>query len=276
MSAALSAFESVIGGIARGFSSAPVQLGSVVLQGVEVPSELALAGQQKLVVHKLPGGDRVINAVGADPAAIALSGMFTGPFTSSRYSALDAMRTAGTPVQLLAAGQSFLVVVSRFSYTIQQRGAVIPYTIDLEVIPQLASSLSSAGTASYAGLISPDTASALAAVSAGLTISEGDSSLLAASSALTGLSGVATTSTGYVAGLGAAASALSACLTSNGTNLVAIADAALNGICSSAASLAAAVAAAGAIAEAVQAGSYINRALSGTSATGSAIPTVVS
>ena len=303
-----------IGSIARGFASSPVQIGSVVLQGVEVPSELVFAGQQQTVVHKLPGGDRVINTLGADPGPITFSGMLTGPATSSRYQALDAMRVAGSPVSLMAAGQSFQAIVTAFRYTFQQRGAVVPYELTVEIIPQLASAQSTAGTSILSSLIGSDAASAVTSV--GNTIASATSyvatlattaqsivgnvlpvaSLVGAGGALAGiqddltaasaLSGAGTSlgsSPGSLAAfttdLQGAGSGLMATIAGSGSSIIGIASAAANGIASDGSSLQEVTAQAGVLAGAVQAGGYLNRSLAGAASTAGQsqpVPTVFS
>ena len=307
----LNNIEAAIGGIARGFASAPVQLGTVTLQGVEVPSELVVSGQQQTVIHKLPGGDRVINSFGADPAPITLAGMFTGPNTASRYQALDAMRIAGAPVQLLAAGLALQAVVTGFRYTIRERGAVVPYELTLEVVPQLASVLSTAGTSVLSGLIGSDAASALTSITstigdasayvAGLTgqattilgdavpvaslVGAGGplaavSSSLTAASALTGtgasLAGSPAALGGFVTAMQGAGSGLMTTIAGADSSIAGIAGSASNGVCSDAASLQEVTAQAGILAGATQAGGYVNRALAGASSTVVAAPVVYS
>ncbi len=305
----LNNIEAAIGGIARGFASAPVQIGLVTLTGVEVPSELVVAGQQQTVIHRLPGGDRVINSFGVDPAPITLAGMFTGPDTASRYQALEAMRLAGAPVQLLAAGLALQAVVVGFRYTIRERGAVVPYEITVEIVPQLASALSTAGTSVLSGLIGSDAASALTSVTstigdassyvAGLTaqatailgdavpvaslvgaggplaaVSSGLTAASALSGAGTGLAGSPAALSGFVTAMQGAGSGLMTTIAGADASITGIGGSAANGVCSDAASLQEVTAQAGVLAGATEAGGFVNRALAGASTTGVAAPVV--
>ena len=309
MSATLSNIEAAVGGIARGFASAPVQIGLVTLTGVEVPSALVVAGQQQTVIHRLPGGDRVVNSFGVDPAPITLAGMFTGPDTASRCQALEAMRSAGAPVQLLAVGQAFQAVVVGLSYTIRDRGAVTPFELTVEILPQAANTLPTAGTSVVSGLVGSDAASALSSVTstignasayvAGLTGQAtailGDvapvASVVGAGGVLAHLSdnltaasilsGAGTSLAGSPAALGSFVTAmqgsgsdLMATITGADSSIAGISGNAANGIASDAASLQAVTAQAGVLAGATQAGGFVNRALAGASTTGVAVPVV--
>ena len=155
--------ETAIGSLG-GFGKAPVTLGGLLLQGVEVPSRLAVGGDQALTVHKLIGGDRVIQAMGPDPAPITLEGMFTGAGALSRALQLTALRDAGQPVRLGYAGVSLMVVIRPAGYTYQQQGAVIPFQVTVEIQPTVASTASSTPSA-LSALVGPDVASAVTAVS---------------------------------------------------------------------------------------------------------------
>ena len=70
-------------------------LGPVAFAGFEIPSSITLGGRQRLAIHKLPGGLRIIDALGPDPADLAWSGIFTGPDAADRARLLDAMRVGG-------------------------------------------------------------------------------------------------------------------------------------------------------------------------------------
>jgi hypothetical protein len=75
-------------------------LGGVQLDGFEVTAQIGFGGRQALTVHTLPGGTRIIDAMGADDHDIAWHGVLSGPDASDRARMLDSLRVAGTPVGL--------------------------------------------------------------------------------------------------------------------------------------------------------------------------------
>jgi hypothetical protein len=87
-------------------------LGSVFLDGFEIAARIAFGGAQALAVHKLPGGTRVIDAMGADDAVIAWHGILSGSDATDRARALDAMRVGGLAAPLSWDVFSATVIVS--------------------------------------------------------------------------------------------------------------------------------------------------------------------
>ena len=75
-------------------------LGGVVLDGFEVSEPIGFGGAQALAVHKLPGGARVIDAMGPDNGVISWRGILSGSDASDRARQLDAIRVAGLAVPL--------------------------------------------------------------------------------------------------------------------------------------------------------------------------------
>ena len=304
----LLSIETVLGSIGRGFASAPITLAGVTLTGAQAPSDFTVGGAQQVVIHKLPGGDRVINAIGNDPNRLTLAGTFFGPNTASYYTQLVSYRATGTPQTLSIMGQSILAVVVGFRYTLTQRGAVVPYSIELEVIPQLASTQSIAGTSALSSLIGLDAASALTSVTTtiagaatyvesavgtaqtivgevtpiatligvGGTLANVSDDLTAASAlsgSATNLAGAPATLSSFVTDMQGAGAGLASVVGSAGGSVVGIGGNAANGIASDAPSLADVTAQAGVLAGAVQAGGYVNRSIAGAaSAAGQATP----
>ena len=164
------------------------------------------------------------------------------------------MRDGAATQTLVAAGRALQVIIAACRVRYQQRGAVLPYEVELEVVPQLASSQPTDGTSSFAGLTTSDAATALAAVQTALVLGTADAGLTSAASALAPLSSAVAGSAAYVAALNGAGAGLSVSLAANGDTITTIADDAANGVCADAASLASAVEAAGLIAGAAQAG----------------------
>jgi hypothetical protein len=89
-----------------------VLLGGILLDGFEVDARIAFGGRQKLAIHALPGGMRVIDAMGKDDHDIGWQGILSGADASARARALDALRVAGDPVRLAWDVFSAMVIVS--------------------------------------------------------------------------------------------------------------------------------------------------------------------
>ena len=133
----MSGYLGVIAGEAASLllQPAPLIIGALVLQGYEVPSRITIGGAQAVTIHKLPGGGRVIDAMGADEGAIIWSGMFVGPGAAQRARSLDIMRAQGIPQSLSFGDYTFNVVVVLCEYDYQSRGAVISYRVRTEIVP---------------------------------------------------------------------------------------------------------------------------------------------
>ncbi len=87
-------------------------LGPVCFTGFEVPEQVAFGGAQRLAVHELPGGARVVDAMGRQDAQITWSGAFSGPDAADRARVLDALRVAGLPLPLSWDAFFYTVVIA--------------------------------------------------------------------------------------------------------------------------------------------------------------------
>lgn len=114
-------------------AGAPVRLGEVTFEGFEIPERLAFGGTQRLAVHELPGGARVVQALGGEPAPQEWDGIFMGPEALGRARSVDAMRRAGRPVSLTWHDFSVQVVVASFVAQFE-RVNHIPYAIACTVV----------------------------------------------------------------------------------------------------------------------------------------------
>ena len=173
-------------------------LGGVPFQDFEVPEQIRFGGAQRLAVHALIGGGRVVDALGDDAGEISFSGVFAGNDASARAQTLDAACALGATIPLVWDGFYYSVIIAEFaaSYT---KPWWIPFALRCAVVVDPAAALASL-VAPAASLISTD---------------------LAAASALIGLSGLpagvlgVTTSTG----LAAAQTQFAASISGNGAAL---------------------------------------------------------
>ena len=135
-------------------------LGPVAFAGFELPSSITIGGRQRLAIHRLPGGLRIIDALGPDPADIAFSGIFTGPDAADRARLLDTLRIAGATLPLAWDAFAYTVVIETFEADYRSPWW-IPYRIScavlrdevaavltaaLELAPSLSADLLAAGT----------------------------------------------------------------------------------------------------------------------------------
>jgi hypothetical protein len=228
--------------------SGTVWLGPLALRGFEVPDGILWGGRQRLAVHRLPGGARVIDAMGRDDAAISWSGAFSGPDAGPRARLADLLRAEGGAWPLAWDGFFFTVVVSAFRAEYAAANW-IPYRIACTVLRDEAAGLVEDGLA-LAGDVLGDLAAAQGFGVAGL------GGALAAAGAASALS------LGSAAN-GAAGAALADAAAAN-ANGIAVAEAGLPvAPAASAAALSAAGAAAGRLAALVGARGYVLRAQSG-------------
>ncbi|MCC6717365.1 MAG: hypothetical protein IT555_05730 [Acetobacteraceae bacterium] len=115
-------------------------IGPVLLEAFELPSRVGWGGRQRLAVHRLPGGRRVIDAMGRDDADVVWAGVFTGEDAVFRARAVDLMRAGGLVWPLSWGSFFYTVVVGRFEadYT---RENWIPYRIACTVLRDEAAGL---------------------------------------------------------------------------------------------------------------------------------------
>ncbi len=108
-------------------------LGGILFQGFEIPDVIRIGGEQALVVHKLPGGARTVDAMGADDADIPWSGRFRGREAESRARLLERYRKTGEVVTLRWSTYRYRVIVQSFRAEYQQPFE-IPYSVNCTVV----------------------------------------------------------------------------------------------------------------------------------------------
>jgi hypothetical protein len=108
-------------------------LGGVLFADFEVPEKINFGGQQVLVTHKLPGGQRIIDAMGRDDMPIRWSGRFRGSSAEFRARSLDFLRVGGQVQQLAFSTFRYSVLVDSFEGDFRQPYE-IPYSISCTVV----------------------------------------------------------------------------------------------------------------------------------------------
>lgn len=135
-------------------------VGGIAFDGFSTPSEMMGGGNQAMVVHKLPGGARVIDTLGPDDADIHWEGEFYGDNAAATALALDAMRSAGQLQSLVWGSQFRLVIVSNFIYRARRWPVWVAYSITCTVYQNPAQGNLSAQASSIDGLVGADLGSA--------------------------------------------------------------------------------------------------------------------
>ncbi|KVW15387.1 hypothetical protein WK91_18290 [Burkholderia cepacia] len=136
-----------------------LSLGDVLFADLEVPERIPFGGDQSLVVHKLVGGARQIDAMGRDDLPPEWSGIFLGADALSRAKYLDAQRIAGASLPLVWSEFFYDVVIRRFEANFE-REWMIPYRIVCEIVKDHSQPQTSLTGPSINDLISSDLSSA--------------------------------------------------------------------------------------------------------------------
>jgi prophage DNA circulation protein len=141
-----------------------VTLGDFEFARFEVPENIAFDTGQALVVHRLIGGKRHIDAMGVDHAPISWSGWLVGEQALARARYLEKLAADGKPLKLKWSERTYTVMMQnvRFDFRLAWR---IQYTIAVEVVSDDAAPVTTLPKASTEQLVNYDliAATALAA-----------------------------------------------------------------------------------------------------------------
>jgi hypothetical protein len=129
------------------------------------PNEMGAGGRQAMAVHKLPGGQRVIDTLGPDEDEIEWRGFFLANNALDQCLQLDAMRAAGAVVTLSFAGQSRQVLISHFQWRIRRLPLWVEYRISCTVVSNASFGALGAVAASPTDMVNQDLATADTAAS---------------------------------------------------------------------------------------------------------------
>ncbi len=134
-------------------------LGPVLFQDFELPASISWGGTHALTIHRLPGGGRVIDAMGRDDAEIGWTGVFSGSDAGLRARAVDLMRGEGALWPLTWDSYFYSVVVSRFEAD-YRRPNWIPYRIACTVLRDEAEAVVRSAISTGASVLADLTAAA--------------------------------------------------------------------------------------------------------------------
>ncbi|MGM3277890.1 hypothetical protein [Ralstonia sp. 24A2] len=113
-----------------------LKLGGFQFKDLEIPESLSFGGTQKLAMHDLVGGTRVIDSMGAFCAPVEWSGWLLGEDALLRARELDDLRVRGSSLLLQWSEIYYAVVIREFRADFQ-RFYKIPYKIACEVTSDL-------------------------------------------------------------------------------------------------------------------------------------------
>lgn len=126
-----------------------VTIGSMTLRDFEVPQAIRYGGQQRLAVHHLGDGRRIVEALGHDDIDIEFGGVLTGPDAASRARTLEQLCRTGSQVPLVWDTNRLTVIVQRFTADYASE-SWINYRLACNVMDTTpATTVPSAGTASH-------------------------------------------------------------------------------------------------------------------------------
>lgn len=159
-----------------------VTLGAVTFGSFEVPERIRYGGQQRSVVHDLPGGGRIVDVLGSSGSVITFGGILSGVDAELRARTLDAMRVAGLPIPLVWGENYFLVILAKLTLT-YQKSWWIPYQVQCIVSADPLAILTTAA-ASTASLVANNL------LNASSVLTDAPPGLTAAQSSLTQVGGL--------------------------------------------------------------------------------------
>ncbi len=148
-------------------------LGTVVFRDLEVSTGVRFGGRQRLAVHQLNGGGRVVDVLGRDDGDISISGVFTGSDATLRARQVDEFRASGVSLPLTWDVFFYTVFVREFEAD-YRNSWWIPYSVRFTVLRDEAAIIVSQ-VASLVSDIGADAAAAASqALQAGLNLGLGN------------------------------------------------------------------------------------------------------
>jgi len=105
-----------------------VTLGTMTLEAFEVPATIGFGGSQRMAVHDIPGGGRVIDLLGAVAADIVFAGIISGADAETRVTQLDTMRASGAAL-VLGWDAQYCTVILREAMFDYEKPWWIPYRL---------------------------------------------------------------------------------------------------------------------------------------------------
>lgn len=146
-----------------------LNLGGFLFTGYSTPDVMMGGGRQAMVVHKLPGGTRVIDTLGPDEAEISWRGHFFENAAYAKCLQLDAMRAAGAVLTLSWGGTERSVLIADFVYRVRRLPVWVEYSITCTVVVNPSLGNVGAFVATADSMVTSDLANADSVVSSNAT-----------------------------------------------------------------------------------------------------------
>lgn len=162
-------------------------LGPIAFQGFEVASGVTFGGAQRLAQHDLPGGGRVIDALGDDQSQITIAGILSGPDATVRARALAALRGEGAVLSMTWDVFFYSVVVQTFQAEFRAAWW-IPFRLTCVVLRDEAAGLLGAAEP-LAAALGADLGAAVQAAPFGVDLSAAGGALAASDATTRGTAG---------------------------------------------------------------------------------------
>ncbi|CCD29938.1 putative phage protein [Candidatus Glomeribacter gigasporarum BEG34] len=134
-------------------------LGDFTFTRHEIPEKIQIGGEQKLAVHVLVGGQKIIDALGRADARLEWSGFLLGPHARERFRSLDALRIAGQPITLAWGEFAYRVVIQSFTAE-YERETQLRYRIVCEVLEDTSATENVGATRSIKDALDEDSSTA--------------------------------------------------------------------------------------------------------------------
>ena len=134
-------------------------LGDVTFLENEIPEYIAVRTEHRAAIHRLVGGARVVDMLGADHAPVSWSGWFVGSTALDRALTLKSMHDDGLPLTLSWSEFLYKVVITEFEADFQ-REYQIPYRIACTVVQDFLNDDGGGAVPSVDDLITSDAATA--------------------------------------------------------------------------------------------------------------------
>ena len=106
-------------------------LGPFLFTDFAVPETLPGGGKQQLRVHKLPGGDRIVDAMGPDDDDRSFEVLHVGSGSADDVLLLDQMRISGLPYPYSNGMEARIVVIASHTWKVEKFPNVIHSSLTL-------------------------------------------------------------------------------------------------------------------------------------------------
>ena len=132
-----------------------ISLGGFTFTSWAVPERVNGGGRQRLAIHRLIGGGRVIDAMGWDADQIKFAGRMRGDAAQVNVRLLETLARVGTPVVFSYWASRYQVFVSKFAWRFERYYEIV-YDLTLEVLADLTQDAWLSTTASLDDLFGAD------------------------------------------------------------------------------------------------------------------------